>query len=279
MRFFNAVANADLPPASKFITDARFASFDAGRLPELAAEVVAAKPDVIVTHFQKATQAAFDATKRIPIVSIAGRDPARPGVLESLHRTGGNLTGVVDDGEPFMYGKRLELLKEAFPAIQRVAVLIGTEEGVALEQIQAWRDIQAAAARLGLGLEPVLVNTWKDRAAAVDRIRALKPDGLMSVQTGGVVGWGSSGLFELPFSLRLPAVLDGVLSALAYTPLGAEQHDKAAEFVIRILNGARPGDIPLFTPKMTLTANVGIARQLGLTIAPSVVARADVVVQ
>ncbi len=281
-RFFYTLSNAALPPHSRFISDVRFAEWDVGRIQGLAGEIVAGKPDVIVSVGPNVTKAVSDATQRIPIVSIRSGDPARPGLLESLYRPGGNLTGVVDESEPFFYGQKLEFLKEAFPGIQRVVALIGTNPGVPLQQMPPLRDMQAAAARLGLVLEPVPVSSFDELypppGAAFQRVLRLRPDALIEVRSG-VLEKAFAFVYDFTIAARLPAILDRVRSPLNYGPSATEAYAKGAEMVTSILKGTRPGDIPLWTAKMELVANLDLAQQMGLTIAPSVIAKADRVVQ
>jgi putative ABC transport system substrate-binding protein len=115
--------------------------------------------------------------------------------------------------------------------------------------------------------------TAEDRAAAIAQARAMNPDALLSVLTGGVGGLFQP-LFNLPYQMRIPAAYDMGAGILNYYPDLSDMYSKAAEIVVRILKGERPADIPVHTPKMTLVVNVAGAQRIGLTIAPSVVAKA-----
>jgi putative ABC transport system substrate-binding protein len=278
---FTALANSRLPRTSRVVSDVRLATNQFAELDGLAAEILAAKPDVIVSHFPEALGAASRATDSVPIVSLQPADPARQDLLNDLHSTRSNVTGSSDpDAE--VYGTRVELLKEAFPHIQRLAVFIGTEPGIALEQVPAWSAIQAAAARLGLSVEPIVVASIsaEDGQAALARIRAMKPDALLSVNSGGARGGAfKAALYEFPFQLRIPQAFDFTNGVIGYFPDYGEMYAKAAEAVVRILKGERPTNIPVHIPKMRLTVNAAGARQIGLTVAPSVLAKADRVIQ
>jgi putative ABC transport system substrate-binding protein len=277
---FTALANSRLPRTSRVVSDVRLATNQFAELDGLAAEILAAKPDVIVSHFPEALGAASRATDSVPIVSLQPADPARQDLLNDLHSTRSNVTGISDpDAE--VYGTRVELLKEAFPHIRRLAVFIGTEEGIALEQIPAWIAIQRAASGLGLSVEPVVVGpTAADGQAALAQVRAMKPDALLSVNSGGARGGAfKAGLYEFPFQLRIPQAFDFTNGVIGYFPDYGEMYAKAAEAVVRILKGERPTNIPVHIPKMRLTVNAAGARQIGLTVAPSVLAKADRVIQ
>lgn len=280
--FFQALANAELGPARRVISDVRLFSNQFAELDRTLAEMLAAKPDVITTHFPGTLEAVSRATETIPIVSLAAVDPSRQGLLDKLHATRPNVTGISDPEAP-VYGAKVELLKEAFPQIRRLAVFIGTEHGVGVEQIPAWREIQGAAARLGLGVEPIVLasSSADERGAALARVRALNPDGLLSVNSGGggVVGGIFGTLYQLTFQLRVPTAYDVTGGILNYFPDLDDMYSRAAEAVVRILDGERPSDIPVYTPKMRLMVRANDARQIGLTVAPSVLAKADKVIQ
>jgi putative ABC transport system substrate-binding protein len=278
--FFQALAKAELPPARRVVSDVRLLSNQFAELDRTLAEMLAAKPDVIATHFPGTLEPVSKATEAIPIVALAAYDPSRQDLLQKLHTTRPNVTGI-SDPEAGVYGEKVDLLKEAFPQIGRLAVFIGTEQGLGLEQIPAWSAIQGAAARLGLSAEPIaLASSGTDeRAAAVARVRAMNPDALLSVNSGGVIGGFIGNLYQLTFQMRIPTAYDVTGGILNYFPDLDEAYAKAAEAVVRILHGERPSDIPLYTPKMRLTVRANDAQQIGLTVAPSVLAKADRVIQ
>jgi putative ABC transport system substrate-binding protein len=284
--FFQALARAELPRARRVVSDVRLTNNQSVDLDRMLAEMLAAKPDVIATHFPGTLEAVSKATDTIPIVALAAVDPSRPGLLDKLHATRPNVTGI-SDPEAGVYGKKVDLLKEAFPHIRRLAVFIGTEQGLGLEQIPAWSAIQGAAARQGLSVEPIVLagssaeERAEERTAALVRVRALSPDALLSVNSGGggVVGGFFIPLYQLTFQLRVPTAYDVTGGILNYFPDLDDMYAKAAEIVVRILKGERPADIPVHTPKMKLTVRANDARQIGLTVAPSVLAKADKVIQ
>jgi putative ABC transport system substrate-binding protein len=122
-------------------------------------------------------------------------------------------------------------------------------------------------------------SSAEERGAAFARVRAMNPDALLSVNSGGVVGGIFGNLFQLTFQLRIPTAYDVTSGILNYFPDPEDMYSKAAEIVVRILKGEPPSDIAVYTPKMKLTVRANDARQIGLTVAPSVLAKADKVIQ
>ncbi len=259
--------------------DFRLSNWNMDALPMLAAELVRIPVNVILTDTTSATLAAFDATRMIPIVMGAtARDPIELGLAKSLARPGGNVTGT-----NFFNGlseKRLQLLKLAFPAVQRVAVL-GNPSTVntASEMPKA----EMAAAQLGVQLVPLIARTPAE-------LRAFTPsalsgsDGLLVIAEG-LFNYNRAAIIEVASIARVPAIYpereyadDGGL--IAYGPNVIEHFRQAAGYVDRILRGANPGDLPIdASSKFDFVVNLRTARALGLTPSAEFLSTADHVIE
>jgi putative ABC transport system substrate-binding protein len=261
----------------------RYAESKQGRFPELAVELVALHVDVIVVlGGDILVKAARSATKTIPIVMTGGGlDPVEAGLVQSLARPGGNVTGLTNFSRQ-LGGKRLELLKEAVPTIDRVAVLYDPVSGSELEV----KEVLPAAAR-ALGLT---VRSWKVRAAGdfEEIFAAISKDrtgALYIPARGPLMSANEKRIAEFAATNRRPSVYSyraGVdLGGLMY--YGADLTDiyrRAAGYVDRILKGATPAVLPVEQPtKFELVINLKTAKQIGLTIPPNVLARADRVIR
>jgi ABC-type uncharacterized transport system substrate-binding protein len=249
------------------------------RLPALAAELVRLKVDVIVTAGSTAAQAARQATATIPIVMTSG-DPVELGLVTSLARPGGNITGVTTLSIE-LAAKRLEMAREVVPAASGFAILGNAGNPNSLSNI---REAKAAARTLGVHLHAVTVRgpeELDDAFAAIVRERA----GVLMV-TPSPMFFGERGrLAALAVKHRLPTVFASPEYAqagglIAYGADLADGFRRAPLFVDRILKGARPGDLPIEqAAKVRVLVNLKTAKALGLTIPPSVLARADEIVQ
>jgi putative ABC transport system substrate-binding protein len=250
------------------------------RLPELAAELVRLKVDVIVTGGGGATRPAKEATNTIPIVMAQDRDPVGTGLVASLSRPGGNITGL-SSLYPEITGKQIEILKEMVPKLSRVAVFgTPTTQGYA----QLVRELELAAKALGIQHQLVVVNSPKDidtafRAASKGRAHAV-------LVTGGPTFNSQRALLaKLAVQHRLPVMYDrpeyverGGLVTYSASITGFDR--RAATFVDKILKGAKPADLPVEQPtKFEFIINLKAAKQIGLTIPPNVLARADRVIR
>jgi putative ABC transport system substrate-binding protein len=245
-------------------------------LPALAAELVRVPVDVIVTVTTSATLAAFGATRTIPIVmATTGGDPVALGLAKSLSRPGGNVTGT-----NFLTGlseKRLQLLKLAFPGVQRVAVLANSREAIAAAEMH---NAETAAARVGVRLLPLAANT----PAELQALALSGSDGLLVIPSG-MFWYNRAAILGLASMARVPAVYpereyadDGGL--IAYGPNVPEHFRQAAGYVDRILRGARPGDLPInASSKFDFVVNLQTARALGLTPSPEFLSTADEVIE
>ena len=253
------------------------------RLPALAAELVALKVDVIVSANTLGTLAAKQATKTIPIVFIGAADPVQSGLVTSLARPGGNATGL-SALNPELVGKCLELLTQAVPGVSRVAVL--WQPGAVGERTEkdTLKGAEVAARALGVRLQFVEARgpTEFDRAFS-DMTRA-RADAL-TVLGSAMFNNERRRLVDLAAKNRLPAVYSGRASVdagglMSYGPSVADLLRRAATYVDKILKGAKPGDLPVEQPtKFELVINLKTAKALGLTIPPSLLQRADQVIE
>ena len=261
-------------------TEYRYAEGKQDRFPELVAELVRLKADIIVVAGGgRVIQAAKNATKTIPIVMTGlGAHPVEAGFVESLARPGGNVTGITNLGRE-LGGKRLELLKEAVPKVARVAVIYEPAlSGTALEVKEV---LPVAARALGLTIQP-----WEVRAAhGFDRVFAAigkwRPDGLYVPSAGPVMLINQTRIVGFALKSRLPSMYPGrefvdAGGLMYYGADIAETHRRVAYYVDRILKGTKPADLPVEQPtKFELVINLKTAKQIGLTIPPEVLARAN----
>ena len=259
----------------------RFAGGRAERLPELAAELVRLRVDLIVVPSTPTALAAKNATKTIPLVTVGGGDPVALGLVASLARPGGNITGSTSNVGPEIAGKQLALLKETVPKVSRMAVLWNpTTPGNAL----AVREAEIAARALGIEIQPLEARSVNDfdsafAAMTTKRVGALLVPGDVMFVTH------RTRLADLAAKTRLPAMYNqrqfveagGLIS---YGPVNLELFRRAAAYVDKILKGAKPADLPVEQPtKFELVINLKAAKALGLTIPPSLLGRADEVIQ
>ena len=257
----------------------RYAEGKRDRFPELAAELVRLKVDIIVVAGgDRLIPAAKNATKTIPIVMMgAGIDPVEAGLIESLARPGGNVTGLTNLGRE-LGGKRLELLKEAVPKVARVAVLYDPANPSSVLEVK--EVLPVAARALGLTIQP-----WEVRDAdGFERVFAAlskeRPDGLY-VPGGPLMNANQKRIAGFALKSRLPSMYvsrDGVDAGglMYYGADIADSYRRVAYFVDRILKGAKPADLPVEQPtKFEFVINLKTAKQIGLTIPPEVLARAN----
>ncbi len=250
------------------------------RFAVLAAELVRLKPDVILTAGTPGTLAAKQATQSIPIVTAVAGDPVASGLVSSLAKPGGNVTGL-SGLTPELEGKRLELLKEAVPKLSRVAVLRNPANPFTTI---AWKAMQPGAEALGVKLQPVEARDPKDLDRALARIKAAHPDGLVVIADRFLLLYRAS-IVQFVVKNRLPGMFpfrefaqEGGL--MAYGPDYADMYRRAATYVDKVLKGAKPGDLPVEQPtRFELVINMKTAKALRLTIPQSVLIRADQVIQ
>jgi putative ABC transport system substrate-binding protein len=251
------------------------------RFPDLAAELVRLKVDVICAMPMPAAVAAKNATGSIPIVTALAVDPAETGLIASLARPGGNVTGLTATAGPEIVGKQLELLKAAVPRVSRVAVLWNSTSP---ENRPILREAEGAARALRLELQLLEARTpdeFDSAFAAMTRERA----GALVVLGDAMFLLHRTRLAELAAKRRLPTM--GALreyaeagGLMAYATNFSDLFRRAAVFVDKILKGARPADLPMEQPtRFELIINLKTAKALGLTIPPSVLIRADQLIQ
>jgi putative ABC transport system substrate-binding protein len=277
--FFNGLRDLGYVDGQTILVEYRHADWQLDRLPALAAELVRLKPDVLVTYTTSGALAAKAATTTIPIVVYAG-DLVRQGIVESLARPGGNITGLQSFG-PEIHGKHLALLKEAAPQTTRVAVLVNPAN-------PAWNgmpgDVEAEARALGLQLQRVEVRgpaAFDDAFASMVHSRA---DALW-IADDALFNRHRNRLLHLAVTHRLPTVsaerpYAEAGSLIAYSHSHPEMLRRAATYVDKILKGAKPGDLPVERPlKFELVINLKTAQALGLTIPPPLLFQADEVIR
>ncbi len=260
--------------------ESRYAEGKSDRLPDLAADLVRLKVDVIVTAVSPDAVAAQKATRVIPIVMAAAPDPVAIGLVESLARPGGNITGLSQMSLE-LAGKRLELLKEMIPSLSRVAVLWNAQ-GTA--STVGWKEIQQPARQLGVQLQSLKVRSPDDfdqAFVAATRARA----GALFILPAPYVSGNLKRIADLAAKSRLPSIFHRSEFAdagglVAYGPDRSDMFRRAATYVDKILKGAKPGDLPIEQPtKFELVINMKTAKALGIKIPQSILVRADKVIE
>jgi putative ABC transport system substrate-binding protein len=251
------------------------------RLPALATELVHLKVDVIVTAGPLVTRAAKEATVTIPIVMAQDPDPVGNGFVASLARPGGNITGLSRIA-PELSGKQMELLKEIVPMLSRVAVFgTSTRPGNALEL----REVELAAGAFGVRLQYLDILSPKDIETAFQSAVRERADGALWFVTGSIGNPHRKKIADLAVSSRLPVIYfqradveaGGLMS---YAVNVVDLHRRAATYVDKILKGAKSAELPVEQPtKFEFIINLKAANQIGLTIPPSVLARADKIIK
>jgi putative ABC transport system substrate-binding protein len=258
----------------------RWAEGHLDRLPTFAAELVHIMVDLIAASTTPAVAAAKQATQTIPIVFAGIAEPVRTGLVPSLARPGGNLTGLATQND-VLHAKRLEFLKAAFPTVARVGFLFNPEDP---SNALGWQAIQGAAPLLGLALRSLEVRSRSDLEGAFAAAFQDQLDGLVCA-AGAVIASQRARILEFVADSRLPAIYGQLDFAdagglMAYAANFPEQWRRAATFVDKILKGARPGDLPVeLAGEFDLAINLRTARTLGLTIPPQVLAQATEVIQ
>jgi putative tryptophan/tyrosine transport system substrate-binding protein len=250
------------------------------RLADLVAEMIALKVDVLVAVSTNAALAAKNATKTIPICFMGVSDPVGAGLVESLARPGGNITGLTNIA-PVLAGKRLELLKETIPKLFRIAVLWDPR---VLGSTPQWKESELAARELGLQLHSMEVSS-ADRFEGAFKEAIKARSAAFAATLNPVAVSHQKRLAELAARNRLPAMYpraDFVESGglMSYGPNFRSEGGDAARLVDKILKGTKPADLPVEQPtKFELVINLKSAKQIDLTIPPDVLARADRVIK
>ena len=251
------------------------------RLPELAAELVRLDLHVIVTATEPAIVALKHATQRIPIVMANSSDPVGTGLIASLARPGGNITGS-STFAPEVSGKRLAVLKEAIPGLSRVVLLWNPD---ARSNVLDRDEIEAAGRSLHVEVHAVDVRRLADLDAALSRVAAIAPESLILPAQDPVFFVMRQQIAAFAAAHRLPTMLplrefveDGGL--MSYGPDMRDMYRAAADYVVKILNGAKPADLPVAQPtKFELVVNLKTAKTLGVTFPRTILERADEVIE
>ena len=263
------------------VIEYRYAEGKYERLPDLAAELVRRKVDVIVASAPGAVLAAKKASATIPIVFAVANDPVGSGLVSSLARPGGNITGL-SLMAPDLDGKRLELLKEAFPKVTRVALLWVGSDGA--RGNLTLTDMETAAKALGLKLQSLEVRSLDDFESAFARA---KRDGAQALITTphSLIATQARQVLDFAAKNRLPAMYQNsefveAGGLMSYGPSYTDLWRRAADFVDKILKGTKPAEIPVEQPmKFEFIINLKAAKAIGVTIPPNVLVRADRVIR
>ena len=263
------------------VFDYRFAEGQRERFGNLASEIVRSKPDIIVVTGAPFTTAAKRASNTIPIVVMGAGDLVRTGLVASLARPGGNVTGTTSIA-PDLSGKRIELIKEIVPKALRIAALAHFNPPSPGEE--SVKESEIAAAALGVKLRVIIVQTPDDFQRAFAAIKKGNAKALFIIHSGFTFFHGKQ-LTEVAAKNRLPTVCETLGWAewgclVTYAPDRLHHSRRAAILVDKILKGAKPADLPVEQPtKFELLINLKTAKQIGLTIPPNVLARADKVIR
>ena len=277
--FGEALRGLGYAEGSSIAIERRFAAGKSRELAGFAADLVRLNVDVIVVAGPREIEAARAATTAIPIVTIGAPDLVASGLIASLARPGGNITGLTL-GVPGIGAKYVELLREAVPSAARVAVLITRQPVTGVLE-----DMQDRARTVNVRLAaPTFLHAPDEFDAALARVKREKAGGVI-VPSDGVTDPQRRQLVSLAAKYRLPAIYPQreyveVGGLMAYGPNAVDTHRRAAVFVDKILKGAKPGDLPMEQPaKLDLLLNLKTARALGVTLPPTLVTRADEVIQ
>lgn len=278
--FRQTLADLGYVPGKNIIIEYRYSEGRPDRLPALADELIRLKVDVLVTAAGSIARLLKNATSTIPIVFLSVGDPVAVGLVDSLPRPGGNLTGF-SIISPVLAGKRLELLKEIIPKLSRVAVLWNPNDPGATQQ---WKESQLPARQLGLQLHSMEVRSADQLEAAFKEALRAQSTALTVTQYPFAAS-NQKHIADWAAKSRLPAVYprgDYAASGgmISYGHDRVEPFRRGASMVDRILKGAKPADIPVEQPtKFELVINLKTAKQIGVTIPPHVLARAYKVIR
>jgi putative ABC transport system substrate-binding protein len=279
--FRQGLRNLGYIEGKSILVEYRYAEGKQDRIPSLVAELVQLKVDVLVLGTSIGVQAAKQATKTIPIVMVTTTNPVAIGLVDSLARPGGNITGLATLIRD-LSGKRLELLKEAAPGISRVGILW---DAASKSAALGFKEYEEAARALKTQLQSLEVRApnpdLEDAFQAAAKGRA---NALITIR-GPLLNRHPKQIAELAIKNRLPSMYEGSRyveagGLMSYSPNDAETWGRAATYVDKILKGAKPADLPVEQPmKFEFVINLKTAKQIGLTIPPNVLARADRVIR
>ena len=270
------------------VLDYRYAEGKVDRLPALATELVQLKVDVIVTTSGNSARAAAQATKTIPIVLTTGADPVKSGLADGLAKPGHNVTGLSIIEED-LSGKRVEILKETFPKITRLAYLwnpiaVSYSAADTTSGNPSYDEAEKITKTVGVQLLPYKVRSLAEIEKAFADMPKVRPQALLVLQSP-VMTLNSKRIVELALEQHLPGMYPSNQFAqegglIAYGPVIADLYRRAAIYVDKILKGANPAELPIEQPtKFELVINLKTAKQIGLTLPPNVLARADRVIR
>ena len=262
------------------VIEYRYAEGKLDRLPSLVAELARVKVDVIVVQGTEPALAAKQHTSTIPIIMAHVGDPVARGIIVSLARPGGNITGLTS-ASPDLSGKRLELLKETVPGLSRVGVFWSPASQGSTAN---FKEINAAARTLGMQVQSLELRSFNDVESAFKTAIGKRTNGLIVVEFAGISAYARR-IVELATKSRLPTMFaQGVHvesgGLMYYGPNFPDLYRRAATYVDKILKGNKPGELPVEQPKkFDFIINLKAAKQIGLTIPPNVLARADKVIR
>jgi len=260
------------------LVEYRYVERGLDRVPDLVAELVRLKVDVLVATFTVATRAAKQATKTIPIVMVSPTDPVAAGFVDSLARPGGNITGVARFTRE-LNGKRLELLKEAIPRMSRVGVL--WDANAAPGPAIGFKEYEAAARSLKLGFQSLEVQGPDPDLDGAFQVAAKVRANALIVVRNITIDRHLKRVVDLAIENRLPSMWEGsefveAGGLMSYSSDDPANYRRVAYYVDRILKGAKPADLPVEQPtKFELVINLKTSKQIGLTVPPDVLARAN----
>jgi putative tryptophan/tyrosine transport system substrate-binding protein len=261
--------------------DYRWAEGRSDRLGLLADELIQQQVDVLIAPTAQTIRAAQGATRSIPIVMVASNDPVSDGFVASLGRPGRNITGLIFDPGPQVAGKQVQLLVQAIPRLSRVAVMGNPANPTHPKMVEA---VRTGARSSGLQMEFFEARTFDGVKNALDLMARVRPPALLVLPDGILFGRRQE-IVEFGFKQHVPAIFPWREAAaiggfMAYGANLADNFRRAASFVDRILRGARPADLPVeLLIKFELVINLKTAKALGLTIPPSLLQRADQVIE
>jgi len=278
--FFERMRELGYVEGQTVVFDRRFATGRIEQLSAFATQIVAANPDVIFAPVTPAALAARKVTKTIPIVFAVSADPIDAGLVTSLREPGGNITGIISMNVE-LAAKRLELLRQVAPRISRIAVFSNLDNVPDRQQVNALRD---TAAKVAVAIVPIDVRTENDYNIAFERPETQSAHAIMILPSPLNIRFRSR-IIEFAARHHQPTMdaedrgpREGAL--MSYGPNWASNFRQAADLVHRILKGAKPADLPVEQPtKIELVINMKTAKALGLTIPPSLLLRADQVIE
>ena len=278
--FFQHLKGLGYVEGHNLVVERRYSEGRAERFPEFAAELARANLDLLIVTTTPAALAVKNATKTIPVVLTNSIDPVGVGLVASLARPGGNITGTSQQA-PDIFAKRLQLLVQAIPNVSTVAVVWNAANPA---NARSWREVQEAGRVLGIKLQSREVRGPSDFEHILAEMARERPDALLLIGDRLTLQHGAE-IVDFATQKRIPSMLDRAYleTAGALMSYGAEEEElwrRAADLADKILKGAKPADLPIEQPtKFKFVINLKTAKTLGLTISQSVLLRADEVIQ